>query len=490
MIDFVIFCMAAKDNNTSQENYSAFKASYQKAVEFFNNLDKKNPVRLVSHLDADGICAASIMIKLLNTQNIRYSISIVTQLQSNIIDEISHEDYLNYIFTDLGSGQLSNIVKKLPGRNILILDHHEPETTDKLPDNIIHINPHLQGIDGSLEISGSGVVYLFSKTLTGKTDLAHIAVIGAIGDVQEHKGFLTLNDEILREAIENKKIKVITGLRLFGCQTKPLHKVLEYSTDPFIPGVTGSESGCIQFLHEIGINPKTESGWKKLVHLSDEDLKKLVTGIVMKRLDEVNPEDVLGPVYILKGEEDESPTRDAKEFSTLLNACGRLNKASLGIGTCLGDDKIKKRAIQSLANYKRELVNALKWYEKNKGTENVITGDGFIIINAQDHILPTIVGTLASILAKSQDIKENTYIMSLAQLIDNNTKISMRISGIKPRQDIDLRSIVSEVVSIVGGEAGGHQFAAGAVIPTDKEEEFILVAKEVLEKRCLEEAVL
>ncbi|MBW3003858.1 DHH family phosphoesterase [Candidatus Woesearchaeota archaeon] len=474
----------------SDDKYELFKQSLERAVTFFKSLDKKQPVRLVSHLDADGICAASIMVKLLNLENMRYSISIVTQLQNNIVEELRHEEYKNYIFTDLGSGQLSNIKQKLSDRNILILDHHEPEEVEDLPDNIIHINPHIQGIDGSLEISGSGVVYLFSKALTGKTDLAHIAVIGAIGDVQEKKGFQYLNNEILHEAIANEKIKVINGLRLFGCQTKPLHKVLEYSTDPFIPGVTGSESGAIQFLHDIGIKPKTESGWKKLVHLDDEDLKKLVTGIVMKRIDEVNPEDVLGPVYILKDEENESPTRDAKEFSTLLNACGRLNKASLGIGTCLGDEKIKKKAIQGLQDYKRELVNALRWYENNKDSEFVINGQGFIIINAQDNILPTIVGTLASILSKSNNIKENTYLMSLAQLIDNTTKVSLRVAGLKPSTDIDLRSIIKEIVDIVGGEAGGHQFAAGAVIPTEKEDEFIKVAKDVLEKKCLEEAVL
>lgn len=474
----------------SQDNYQDFKNSMHKAVEFFKTFDKKLPVRLVSHLDADGICAASIMIKLLNQMNMRYSISIVTQLQKEVVDELRLEDYKNYIFTDLGSGQLSYIKEKLSDRNIIVLDHHEPEDAGELPDNIFHINPHLQGVDGSIEISGSGVVYLFSKTATGSTDLAHIAVIGAVGDVQECKGFQKLNDEILQEAIANGKIKVINGLRLFGCQTKPLHKVLEYSTDPFIPGVTGSESGSIQFLSEMGIKPKNESGWKKLVHLSDDDLKKLVTGIIMKRMDEVNPEDVLGPVYILQDEKNESPTRDAKEFSTLLNACGRLNKASLGIGTCLGDEKIKKRAIQGLQDYKKELVKALKWFEANKESDKVINGRGYVIINTEDNILPTICGTLASILAKSQNMPENTYIMSLAQMIDNTTKVSLRVAGIKPREDIDVREIVKEVVEKVGGEAGGHQFAAGAIIPTEKEEEFIETAKEVLEKKCLEEAVL
>jgi len=479
---------------TEDENcdgkYEKFKESLSKGIEFFNRIDKKKPVRLISHLDADGISAASILVKVLNNENIRYSISIVTQLQKEIIDELSREDYVNYIFTDLGSGQISYINEKLSDRNILILDHHEPEEVKNLNENIVHINPHLQDIDGSLEISGSGVVYLFSKAFTGKTELAHIAIIGAIGDVQEKCGFLKLNKEILSDAVSNDKIKVINGLRMFGVQTKPLYKVLEYCTDPYIPGVSGSESGAVQFLQQIGINPKDEKGWKKLVNLDEGEMQKLVTGIIMKRIDETNPEDVLGPVYILKNEEKESPCRDAKEFATLLNACGRLNKASLGIGTCLGDPKIKKKAIQGLSEYKREIVKAIKWYNENKGTEKVIIGKGYMIINTEDNILPTIVGTLASIISKGKDIEANMYVMSLAQLLDKTTKISLRVSGMKPREDIDVRSIVKEIVDVVGGEAGGHQFAAGAIIPTEKEGEFISAAKEILEKRCLEESVL
>ena len=124
--------------------------------------------------------------------------------------------------------------------------------------------------------------------------------------------FLKLNKEILDVAVNKGKIKIIRGLRIFGAQTKPLHKVLEYSTDPYIPDVTGSESGAIQFLNQIGIDPKNGNAWKKLVHLSEEEIKKLVTGIIMKRLNnEDKPEDVLGNVYILKEEEKESPTRDA-----------------------------------------------------------------------------------------------------------------------------------------------------------------------------------
>jgi RecJ-like exonuclease len=470
--------------------YEEFKEQIKKAVREFKNIDKNETIRLISHLDADGISACSIMIKLLNSCNMKYSVSIIQQLTKEVLNELSLESYNYFIFADIGSNSLSDISKALKGKKVFILDHHTPEEVGNLGENIIFVNPHLFKIDGGKEISGAGIVYLFASMLDKKLeDMAYIAVIGAIGDVQEENGFLKLNKEILDVAVNNGKIKVIKGLRIFGAQTKPLHKVLEYSTDPYIPDVTGSESGAIQFLNQIGINPKNGKGWKKLVHLSEDEIKKLVTGIIMKRLNnEDKPEDVLGNVYILREEEKESPTRDAKEFATLLNACGRTGKASLGIGACLGDKKIKQRAIASLSDYKKEIVNSLKWFEENRESSFVFNGDGFVMINAQDRIMPTIIGTLASILSKSNGFKAGTFIMSMAQLYDGNTKVSLRLAG--RNKDVDLKAIMEEITKgIDGSETGGHKNAAGAVIPTEKENLLIERAKEVLGKRALEEVV-
>jgi len=467
--------------------YEEFYKSVEKAADRFRTFDKHETIRVISHLDADGISACALLIKVLNRENRKYSITIVPQLSRDKIIEFSKEPYSYFIFTDLGSGQLKDINKKLKDKKIIILDHHQVEKA-KLGDNVVHINPHLQGIDGSKEISGSGVTYYFAKTLNKRNeDLAHLAVVGAIGDIQEEgNGFLYLNNEILKTAIEKKKIEVKKGLRLFGMQTKPLHKVLEYSTDPYIPGVTGSESGAIQFLHQIGINPKNGREWKKIVHLNEEDMKKLVTGIIMKRLNETIPDDVLGPIYILTEEKEESPMKDAREFATLLNACGRMEKASFGIGVCLGIKKDVQNAMKTLLDYKKQIVNALNWYYDKKG--KIIKEGKFIIINAEEEIPKNIAGTLASIISKSNNLADKTYILTMARSIaDKTTKISLRLSGRK--QDVDLRDILKEIVEKVGGEAGGHQHAAGALIETAKEKEFVKFAEHVLRKRAMEETI-
>lgn len=467
--------------------YGKFNRQLASAADEFRKVDKKCVIRVISHLDADGISACAVLIKLLNNENRKYSVSVIQQLNKGILSQLAKEPYECYIFTDIGSGVMEDIHNLLGGRKVFVLDHHSLEPVTEY-DNIVFVNPHTCGIDGGKEISGAGVVFRFTCAVDkSMEDFAHIAIIGAIGDIQEKNGFLRLNDEILKVAIERKKIKVVRGLRIFGAQTKPLHKALEYCTDPYIPGVTGSESGAVQFLNQIGIEPKNHSGWKKIVHLDEDDMKKLVTGIIMKRLNETNPEDVLGNIYILPEEQEESPTRDAKEFATLLNACGRLGRASFGIGACLGDKKIKQMAIQSLVDYRKEIVNALNWYNENKLSDDVYWGSGFVIINAKNKVMSTMIGTLASILSKSNVMSNNRFILSMARSSDGNTKISLR-STVNLAGDLDLKAIIGQITSTIGNsEAGGHQNAAGAVISTEKEQEFIEFAKEVLQKYSMEE---
>lgn len=485
------------------KKYTSFKSYLKHIAEKFRLWDPNATYRLISHLDADGISAAAIMIKLLTLMNRKYTVSILPYLDKPTLEKLKKEEYEHYIFTDLGSGSYNTIKEMFDKEFVLILDHHalheKNENKDydallqelKLKANenpkILHANPHMFDIDGGNEISGSGVSFLFSRKIHRDIDsVAHVAIIGAMGDVQEDHGFKQLNNEILDIAKEQKTIKVIQGLRLFGVQTRALHKVLEYCSEPYLPGVTGSESGAVQFLYNIGINPRSDHGYKKLIHLSDNDMQKLVTGLVLKMQNNIEAHKIIGPVYIIKNERKESPTRDAKEFATLLNACGRLQKASLGIGVCLNISSMKKKALELLSSYKMEIVKSLKWVEnKMQGSMKsindstggeVYTLSNAIIINAKTDIRPTMIGTITSIFSRSNLVKDEMFLLGLSRYEDGNTKISLRSKNANE----DLKSIVEKVVNkLEKGEAGGHSKAAGAVIPTMEEPLFLeLIMKE------------
>ena len=468
------------------DKYEEFKQLASSAAEKFKLISKNEIIRVVSHLDADGLSSAAVLIKALNKDNRRYSLSTVHQLDEEIIKQLVTEPYTCIFFTDIGSGQFKLIKKYLTAKKVFILDHHQLE--DEISgENIVHVNPHIVEINGSKEVSGSGVTYLFAKAIDeNNINLAHIAIMGAIGDMQEDRGFERVNAEIVEDAKISGKMKVITGIRFFGAQTKPLHKLIERSTDYHIPGLTGNESASIMFLQQLGINPRKGNQWIKLVDLTDDELQKLATAIILKRLDEEEPEAILGPVYILTDEKKESPLRDVKEFATLLNACGRLGKASIGIGACMGVDKIKEKAIKTMTAYKREIANAMNWY---KTAKNVIRGKGYMIINAEDNVMPTIVGTMASIISRSGELEDGILILSMAQMLNDKTKISFRISG-NGKHDLNLREIIGKIVEPIDGQAGGHHQAAGALIDTGREPEFIETAKRVLAMQAMEEKVV
>ncbi|MBN1792621.1 DHH family phosphoesterase [Candidatus Woesearchaeota archaeon] len=459
-----------------------FEGALKDAALELKSINRSETIKLVSNLDADGITAASIIVKVLERENFSYNLAILHQLKENFARDLASEDYGTFIFCDLGSGQLKSINKHFRGKKVFVLDHHEIQ--GEPAQNVTHINPHSFGFDGSSEVSAAGVCFFFARSMgEDNEDLAHLAVIGAIGDVQEKNGFKGLNRVILEIAEKKGKIKVERGLKLFGLETRPLIKLLLYSSDLEIPGVSNDEAGVIVFLKEIGVNPlEPRNRWKSYYDLSEKQRKDLASKIILKRKEASIPyaEDVFTNVYKLPGEK-RGQFRDAKEFSTLLNSCGRMDNAGLGIGACLGDEKQKRKALKGLLEYKRTLIDAMSWYKANKGDPSRVTkGKNYIIINARSEVLATVVGTIASMITKNGDAGRDTFVLSMARNIDDTTKVSLRVSN-NPA-GVDLKAIVSEVTSVVGGEAGGHQYAAGAIIATEREDAFIEVAKEVFNR--------
>lgn len=436
-------------------------------------------VRIISHLDCDGLSSASILAKAMINEDRPFNLSIIRSLNSDIIKELALEKYNIVIFSDLGSGSLKDINELLINKEVFILDHHLFEKIN-LNDNVHFINPVFYDREES-EISGAGISYLFAKHLNIRNkELAYIAIIGATGDVQEKSGFSGLNEEILNDAKD--KIDIKKGLRMFGAQTRPIHKVLQYSTDPFIPGITGDEGAAIAFLRDLEIPIRSLEGPRKLIHLTTEEIRRLTTAIILRRLGtEKNPDkDVIGDIYLLKDEEDESPTKDIREFSTLLNACGRLGKPSLGIGVCLGCKNSKVKALELLKDYKQEIINSLNWFYANRESDLVYERDGYVIINSEENIRDTLIGTISSMISRSNIYKDGTILLSLANSLDDMIKVSIRITGYS--NDIDLKSILEKIVKGLTNEVGGHAFAAGAIVPYDELSKFIDNAKKVLDK--------
>ncbi len=452
--------------------YEKFKNRIEESAKFFKEL--KQPIRIVSHLDSDGISAAAIISKLMKLEDKSFALSIVKQLEETFVQELSYEDYETYIFTDMGSGQVKFLNKYLDNKNIIILDHHTPQNKEQY-DNITHINPHFFDIDGGREISGAGVTFLFARAVNKKIDdYAHLAIIGAIGDVQENNGFRGLNKEILQIAVKKRKIIIKQDLKLYGAFRRSIVKILEYSDD--IKGISGNYDAAANFLKNLNIDTR-----KKLYELSEKEKNSLKESLSSRKTN------IIGPVYVLPDEKPDSPFRDIREFSTLLNACGRLEKQDIGIAACLGNKDAKIIAMHTLTSYKQDLLNAINWFKENKNkNKDIINNNNYVIINAKENISPNIAGTLASIISKSSNYSYD-FVITLAQNMIGRTKISFRLGRNKKQ---DLRPLAKSILeNIEGAEYGGHYTAVGAIIPTKYEEKFMENADALLERISLEENI-
>ena len=126
-------------------------------------------------------------------------------VDEKIIAEVTADKPQLVIMTDFGSGYLDLLNEKIPNNKIVILDHHQITGTSKNP-NFTMLNPHVYGIDGATEVSGSGVAYFAAKAVNpANVDCAPIALVGALGDMQdkyEQRSLKGLNELIVNDAVE------------------------------------------------------------------------------------------------------------------------------------------------------------------------------------------------------------------------------------------------------------------------------------------------
>ena len=416
--------------------------NFSKALE---EVKKVKKILLVSHYDCDGLCSAKILSTALKREDKEVKIKIVKEISEEIIREIESTEKDLTLFSDLGSGYLSLLPKQ---GKIIVLDHHAPEETE-LPSNLVHINPTIE----QKELCGSGICYLFVKNLGNNKDLIDYAIVGAIGDNQLDVGE---NLKIKKEAEKLGRLKIEKGLKIFGHVNRPLHESLKNST--IFP--LNDHSQVVQFLSDLEINLIGEGRLKSYYDLTKEEREKLILGIIKERIrnDFGEHRDIFSEIYILTYQ----PRKliDALEFSTILNAFGRLEKYEEALQLMDGDLNILNEVLQE---YRRRISDCLTWTIEN--INNFYQVKDIIFINARENIDPNLIGTITSIFINT--FTEKKIVVGLARE-GETTKISARA-----KREVSLDRILNGICLKLGGRGGGHKQAAGGRIPRKREEEFI-----------------
>jgi len=450
-------------------------------------------IHVFSHLDADGVAAAGIVGKALFRLDARFRIRITQWIDEKIVGEILSDKPQLVIFTDFGSGYIDLLSEKTAGFKTVILDHHPIIGEESA--NFVHVNPHLHGIDGARDLSGAGVAYFVAKAVDKiNADLAPMAVVGALGDLQDKYDQRMLggvNGKIVEDATTAGLLTVEKDLIFFGRETRPIHKTLASTTNPFIPGISGEEDKSLAFLASLDIKPRHGDRWRALRDLSEEEKRRLCSALADYLLSKGLRYEVInliGHVYTLNREEPWTPLRDAREFAVLLNAAGRMDKPSLGVSICMGDrSSALEAANKVLEEYRRTINKYLGWIVEKP--ERMMELESIYVVYGEDFIGDKIIGAISSILSTSLPNPEKPLIAYANVEEGGLAKISARTLDAVTNKGVNLGEVMQVAAEKCMGNGGGHNVAAGAQVPMENMDAFIKMVNELVGRQLKGEKI-
>jgi single-stranded-DNA-specific exonuclease len=444
-------------------------------------------IHVFSHLDADGVAAAGIIGKALYRLDARFRIRITQWVDEKLVAEILQEKPQMVIFTDLGSDYASLLRQKTQDIKVVVLDHHQ--LGGELISDFPCVNPHLFGIDGARDISSSGIAYFVARAIDNvNMDLAPIAVVGALGDLQDkydQRMLGGLNENIVEDAKSQGLLTVEKDLIFFGRETRPIHKTLASTTNPFIPGISGEEDKSLAFLVSLDIKPKYGDKWRALRDLSEDEKKRLCSALADYLLSKglhYEISNLIGHVYTLNKEEPWTPLRDGREFAVLLNAAGRMDKPGVGVAVCMGDrGPALEEASKILEEYRRTINKYLGWIMEKP--ERIREMENIYVVYGEDFIDDKIVGAISSILTTSLPNPEKPLIAYADVREEGLVKVSARTIDTVAHKGVNLGEVMQVAAEKCLGKGGGHNVAAGAQVPIENVETFIRLVNELVGKQ-------
>lgn len=438
-------------------------------------------ILVITHIDADGLTSGAAVFAALARKGANVTLRTVPDLEPRSIRDLKDEKFDFYVFTDLGATLVHELEDKLDGR-FLLLDHHQAAETDLSKPEVV--NCWQYGYDGGTEASSSTMAYFFACAVDqSNRDLSYLAVVGAVADRQDvgqGRSLIGLNHLAKEEAQSAGLVSVAKDLVFTGRETRPIHEAIAFTSSPFLPGLSGSKDAVLAALLHAGVRIKEDGRWRTTSELEADEKMKLTEVIAGLISPGGNATDTLlsliGEVYTLEFEDPFTPLRDAREFATLLNACGRMGEAGVGLAVCLGDRRESLvSAMQILANYRLSINKAMEELLAQK--ERIEEHGRVVLVKAEGLVEENLLGPVTSILTSSPGFKDKV-VVAMTNSGDAEFKISGRI-GDSYNVPVNLGLIMREAAEAVKGVGGGHSRAAGAKIPSTEVEAF---SRLILEK--------
>lgn len=432
-----------------------FHEALKKGARMIENSDY---VRILAHYDGDGTSAAVILTNVLKRKGIKFHLGYIKTLDGeNFRKRIEEEKDFFTVVVDAGSDQAQYVPEN---DKLVILDHH---FFKKSTISGLNINARDYGIDGTREACGSTMAYLMALAMDeNNKDLFPFFISGVIADKQDIGGLKGLNLELANAYGGDSEY-----IHTLNFEGGTIVDSITYSTDPFFNELSGYPENVKNLVEKIGIDPE-----KGLFELTDDEKRKLGSELALRLLEQNAGTEALKYLEndIMKFKNTEFTS---KEISIIIDGNGKVGKNSIPVQYFLGDQSVKEEMISNWKIFKTKLIDYTYRSFKDIFEENAIR----YFYAPESEMAGAISGIMMLYL-----LKQDKPLIGFNVGTDS-TKVSSRGTRKLINKGLNLSIVMREASEKVGGSGGGHDIAAGAVIPRGKEKQFVELANEIVKEQ-------
>lgn len=425
-------------------------------VRRFVNSSKSSKVRIVCRNDVDGVTSASIISKALSRDGIPFTLNFTSSLSKDFVSTISPDSII--LLIGLGSGNLELLSDF---KEVFVIDYRQVNNSSN---NTFFINPLV--VNNKEVFSSSMISYFFVKEMNGNNiDLASLAVVGS-------SSMPAGNDSFQKELFIDSAVCVKKGLLLCP-SNRPIDKALEFSTNIFIPGVTGSHLGVLDLLEEANI-VKNNSHFKSFIDLDDDEVSRLITSIIIRRPNYDNSK-LVGDFYLVKllGK-----LEDAGELALIISACCHYGFSHLALALCLNNKSARIEAEKLYINYRQEVLTSIVL----ANSSDRIIGQDYAILNVDRGFSDLMINNVFSSL--DIKIKDGSLIIFMSRQYDKINVFLMTTGNLVSSRRVD--EFVSSMMESFSPNWSANAISAHCSINLSDGERFVSTIKKMLDIQVLQ----
>ncbi len=415
-------------------------------------------VRVLAHYDGDGTSAAIILATALERKGIKYHLGYIKSLDGDSFRKrLEEEKDIFTIIVDAGSDQAQYISDF---DNVVILDHH---FFTKSTISCLNINARDYGVNGTREACGATMAFLMALAMDEKnSDLLPFFLSGVIADKQDIGGLEGLNLQIM-----DKYGSSARKVRMLNLEGEDLLDSITYSTDPFFLDLSGYPEKVKAFLGGLGIDPS-----KKISDITEDQRRELAASLAMEMLKRRVGSEALkyleADIVTFDGIEFTS-----KEISSIVDGNSKIGANSLSVQFFLGDKSVREEVLSNWKMFKTKLIDYIYRSLKDLYEEKSVR----YFYAPESEMAGSISGIMMLYL-----LDQSKPLVGFSVSLENkSTKVSGRGTRKMVAKGLNLSTIMKECAKEVGGTGGGHDIAAGAVIPKGSEKEFVTLVNRYVE---------